>query len=100
MLSKGFEGALQTGLPHNVPGKRYRWHAPCCKLEVGRDGGSVMCAHEWEPKPELPFGDPITGREWTRKYDDPGIFEGGTVFEEGLPSIDIAQGAMFAQSTR
>jgi hypothetical protein len=80
MLSKGFEWTAQQGKPHNMPGKRYRWHAPCCNMTVD-DKNLVACGHAWDPKPEFPFGSPITGLAWGKAYPDPGVFEGGTVFE-------------------
>ena len=36
------------------------------------------CAHKWEVKPELPFGDPITGRNWSKPGPDIGTYQGGT----------------------
>ncbi|KAG1679849.1 hypothetical protein FOA52_012763 [Chlamydomonas sp. UWO 241] len=96
MLSKSFEWTLQQGLPHNMQGKRYRWHQPCCRLEMAGDGSHVQCAHSWDPKPEFPLGDSVSGNDWTRKYPDPGVFVGGTVFEEGLPDLVQAVAAVSA----
>lgn len=36
------------------------------------------CAHDWEVKFELPFGDPNSGKVWSRPVPDMGTYQGGT----------------------
>ncbi|MEW5319050.1 MAG: hypothetical protein WDW38_010226 [Sanguina aurantia] len=73
MHHKGFEWALQFGEPRNMPPLRYNIQPPCCKLRWDKGGGAV-CAHEWNLTPALPFGDPIGGGPWNRKWPDVGTF--------------------------
>lgn len=85
MLSKGFEWAYKYGEPRNADPKRYRVQPKCCKLQhaMTQGRGSFKCAHEWLPKLELPIGDPVTGREWTKARPDIGTYPGGTFDEDG-----------------
>ncbi|KAG1664284.1 hypothetical protein FOA52_009787 [Chlamydomonas sp. UWO 241] len=79
MLERGFEWALQRGLPVNSPGVRYRWQPPCCKLAVVN--GKYKCGHAWNVTPGFPLGNPsFRGGPWKGQGPDPGTFEGGTVF--------------------
>ena len=39
------------------------------------------CAHDWEVKFELPFGDPNTGKNWSKPVPDIGTYQGGTFME-------------------
>ena len=103
MIEKGFEYAYMYGEPKNADTKRYRITPKCCKVclqkyptqsfnlspgnlsplhlpqvDYGGDSRGYRCAHKWEPKFELPIGDPITGREWIKPRPDTGTYQGGT----------------------
>jgi hypothetical protein len=77
MLHKGFEWALRFGEPRPLRPKQYRQQQPCCNVTMNRQN-VLMCAHPWDNRVELPFGDPRSGAEWQRGYPDPGTYEGGT----------------------
>eukprot|EP00955_Chlamydomonas_euryale_P072312 361363-Chlamydomonas_euryale.AAC.2 len=85
MLTKGFEWTYMYGEPRNADTKRYRIQPPCCKIRWGAAGGrqQFVCATPWQPKYELPIGDPVTGREWTKARPDTGTYQGGT-----FPDVD------------
>lgn len=51
-----------------------------CKICYEHD--KYECAHPWEPKFEIPIGDPITGRARTKTRPDTGTYEGGTFPED------------------
>lgn len=76
MLEKGYEWAAKFGEPLNANSKRYKIQPKCCQL--ARQGSRYVCAHAWQPTYELPFGDPVTGREWKKDRPDTGTYEGGT----------------------
>ncbi len=78
MLERGFEWSLQNGEPLNAPPKRYRWHAPCCKLAVA--DRVVTCGHPWNVSAAVPVGNPVQGTAWDKAYPDPGVYVGGEVF--------------------
>ncbi len=79
MSERGFEWAIKHGQPTNIKERRYRWHQPCCKIDVDKSG-RIMCGHAWNVTPEFPKGDPMRGGPWPFPYPDPGTFEGGTLF--------------------
>ncbi|KAG1662705.1 hypothetical protein FOA52_014570 [Chlamydomonas sp. UWO 241] len=85
MVTKGFEWSYKYGEPRNADPKRYRVQPKCCELKVGMLNGrrQYQCAHEWEPKWELPIGDMVTGREWKKDRPDTGTYTGGTFPEDG-----------------
>ncbi|GFR49181.1 hypothetical protein Agub_g11205, partial [Astrephomene gubernaculifera] len=76
MITRGFEWAAKYGAPQNAPPKRYRFQPPCCRVKV--EAGRFACAHPWEPRWELPLGNPITGKDWDKDRPDPGTYPGGT----------------------
>ena len=78
MLHKGFEWALQHGEPLNLPPLRYKWHQPCCELQLS--GERLTCAHPWNVTAEFPRGD-VRGGPWKGPHPDPGTFEGGSQWE-------------------
>jgi hypothetical protein len=51
----------------------------------GHRMGYYGCAHDWPLKYELPIGDPITGKVWTKDKPDIGTYEGGD-FDDDLPT--------------
>jgi len=76
MISQGFEYAYKYGEPRNADPKRYRVAPRCCQITL--DGqGRFRCGHPWEPKFELPIGDPVTGRDWIKPRPDTGTYQGG-----------------------
>ncbi|KXZ45058.1 hypothetical protein GPECTOR_59g667 [Gonium pectorale] len=81
MLTRGYEWAAKYGMPQNLPPKRYRIQPKCCKVKPEKS--RFVCAHPYEPRWELPFGNPITGREWDKDRPDTGTYEGGTFPEDG-----------------
>lgn len=80
MLTRGYEWTFKYGQPVNANSKRYRLQPKCCKLRYRHH--HYECDHKWEPRYELPFGDPVTGREWKKDRVDIGTYIGGS-FEEG-----------------
>mmetsp|Transcript_5477 Transcript_5477/g.12120 ORF Transcript_5477/g.12120 Transcript_5477/m.12120 type:complete len:525 (+) Transcript_5477:133-1707(+) len=78
MITKGFEWAFKYGEPRNANPKRYRMQPKCCKIKYQHN--EYGCAHAWDPKFELPIGNPTTGRHWDKARQDTGSYEGGTVF--------------------
>jgi hypothetical protein len=84
MLTHGFEWTLQRGEPSNPAPLRFKWHQPCCKLRLD-EHGRIACGHAWNVSLHFPRGDPINGREWEREGEDPGLFDGGTLFEGEPP---------------
>ncbi len=79
MITKGYEYALKYGQPRNADAKRYRVQPKCCRIVYNK---GYRCEHEWEPKFELPFGDPHTGRAWVKPNPDTGTYLGGTHFDD------------------
>lgn len=86
MITKGFEWAYMYGEPRNADPKRYRVQPKCCSIKLGMAAGrqQFVCSHKWEPKWELPVGDPVTGREWKKDRPDTGTYQGGTFPEDKL----------------
>ena len=77
MIEKGFEYAFMYGEPRNANSKRYRMVPKCCRLRLEKFG-ITRCEHDWQVMFELPTGDPITGKVWTRgDRPDMGTYEGG-----------------------
>lgn len=78
MHNHGFEWTFKYGWPQNLDTKRYRLQPKCCSLRYAQ--GIYRCNHTWEPLMDLPIGDPITGKAWTKARPDTGTYKGGTVF--------------------
>ncbi|MEW5300694.1 MAG: hypothetical protein WDW36_003606 [Sanguina aurantia] len=78
MHNHGFEWTFKYGWPQNMDTKRYRLQPKCCSLRYAQ--GIYRCNHPWEPLMDLPIGDPITGKAWTKARPDTGTYKGGTVF--------------------
>eukprot|EP00798_Chlamydomonas_sp_ICE-L_P018469 gene18469-24960_t len=76
MINHGFEYGYKYGAPQNAPGKRYRIQPKCCSLYYQKH--QYRCAHAWEPKFELPYGEPSTGAKWQKAGVDIGSYIGGT----------------------
>lgn len=83
LLAKGFEWTLQQGAPTNPAAWRYMWPPPCCKLAPDGSLFGFRCASdaEWRPSTDLPLGNPVTGGEWDKARDDPGSYNGDTLYE-------------------
>lgn len=80
MITKGYEWTAKYGRPRNNPAKTYKFQPPCCKLKPDLTFFWCDKPTNWEPSLDLPFGNPINGREWKKPEPDPGTYEGGTVF--------------------
>lgn len=83
MLTRGYEWAAKHGEPSNAPPKKYRLQPPCCKVVQAKTKYDYTCGHPWEPKFELPWGNPITGRAWDKPRPDTGSYLGGD-FDDGV----------------
>jgi hypothetical protein len=72
----------------------------CCSCKIKVKGWQTVCAHRWEPKWDLPFGNSITGRAWDKDRPDPGTYEGGTYPEDAVNGTGAVSGGSGAQSRR
>lgn len=79
MLNRGYEWTLKYGSPVNPNGQRYRMQPKCCKIRHHKH--RYECEHQWEPRLELPIGDPVSGLEWKKDHADIGTYVGG-IFED------------------
>ncbi|MEW5313837.1 MAG: hypothetical protein WDW38_005372 [Sanguina aurantia] len=78
MHNHGFEWTFKYGWPQNLDTKRYRLQPKCCSLRYAQ--GIYRCNHTWEPLMDLPIGDPITGKAWTKARPDTGTYKGALSF--------------------
>lgn len=81
MLAQGYEWTLKRGKPVNLPPLRYRWHPPCCKVELNQQH-TIQCAHPWNVTAEFPRGDPLRGASWQWTYADPGTYDGDKLWSK------------------